>query len=190
MSADSGSPPSAPNRTKMTNSPSSLEVPGQLEPQRWTVPRHCRLLWRHRNRPVRSLGIAATAYDADISAIWLAQDHLNRHPSHKTTLHSPNPAAIQAITNLRPHTGQIFAREFCTTLTQIFSQLRRTSLQTRAPRSEAMLRARPSQRGKPFSYGITGRRIRWPTSPNPQRSLPSRLGKPDGTKRLNKHKPT
>ena len=37
---------------------------------------------------------------------------------------SPNPSAIQAITNLRPHAGQFHSREFCSTLTQILSVFR------------------------------------------------------------------
>ncbi|KAF8467036.1 hypothetical protein DFH94DRAFT_620613, partial [Russula ochroleuca] len=34
-------------------------------------------------------------------------------------IYSTNPAAIQAITNLRPHPGQSFSRDFCNTPTQI-----------------------------------------------------------------------
>jgi hypothetical protein len=82
---------------------------------------------------VRSLGVTATAFDAYmgslVSAICLAQDHLNCHPTHKITILSPNPAAIQAITNLRRHAGQFFAREFCNMRTQILSLFRHTMLQ-------------------------------------------------------------
>ena len=81
---------------------------------------------------VRNLGITATAHDADlgslVTAARLAQGRLNQHPTSKITTPSPNPAAIQAITNLRPHAGQLHSREFCNTLTQIFSLFRRTKL--------------------------------------------------------------
>jgi hypothetical protein len=45
---------------------------------------------------IETIQSAATAYDADISAICVAQDHLKRHPSHKITILSPNLAAIQS----------------------------------------------------------------------------------------------
>jgi hypothetical protein len=73
---------------------------------------------------VRNLGASATAFDADLaalsSAVSQAQLFLNEHPTPQITIYSTNPAAIQAITNLRPHAGQSFSREFCNTLTQIF----------------------------------------------------------------------
>jgi len=76
----------------------------------------------------RLLGTTATAFNADlgslVSAIRLAQNNLNRSPIKQITILSPNPSAIQAITNLRPHTGQFHSREFCSTLTQILSVFR------------------------------------------------------------------
>ena len=72
-----------------------------------------------------SLGATATDFDADLStlvtAINQAQLHLNLHPLPQITIFSTNPAAIQAITNLHPHSGQSFSRDFCTMLTQILS---------------------------------------------------------------------
>jgi hypothetical protein len=76
----------------------------------------------------RTLGTSATAFDADlrslVSAAHLAQNHLNRSPTKQITILSPSPLAIQAISNLRPHAGQFHSREFCSTLTQIFSVFR------------------------------------------------------------------
>ena len=73
----------------------------------------------------RHIGVTATVFDADLaalaSAILQAQLYLNTHPGTQVTIFSTNPAAIQAITNLRPHQGQPFSRDFCSTLTQIFS---------------------------------------------------------------------
>jgi hypothetical protein len=66
---------------------------------------------RHRNSPhYVNVGITATAFDADldslVSAIRLAQDHLNCSLTQNVIILSTNPAAIQAITNLQPHAGQ------------------------------------------------------------------------------------
>ena len=60
------------------------------------------------------IGVTATAFVADLdadlaalaSAILQAQLYLNTHPSTQVTVFSTNPAAIQAITNLRPHQHQ------------------------------------------------------------------------------------
>ena len=60
-----------------------------------------------------------------VSAAHLAQEHLNHYQTSKFTILSPNPAAIQAITNLRPHAGQFHSRDFCNTLAQVFSLFRR-----------------------------------------------------------------
>ena len=61
----------------------------------------------------RNLGITATAFNTDlgklVSAICLAQDLLNRNLTQNVIILSTNPAAIQAITNLRPHAGQFRA---------------------------------------------------------------------------------
>jgi hypothetical protein len=73
-------------------------------------------------------GTSATDFDADlcalVTAITLAQSHLNSHPAHQVTIYSINPVAIQAITNLRPHMGQSSSREFCSVLTNLFSSPR------------------------------------------------------------------
>jgi hypothetical protein len=94
----------------------------------------------------RTLGTSATAFDADlgslVSAARLAQSHLNCSPTTLITILSPNPSAIRAI--LRPHAGQFYAREFCSTLTQIFSVFRNTKVH---------LDWCPSQ-AKPKSVGI------------------------------------
>jgi hypothetical protein len=59
----------------------------------------------------RNLGITATAFNTDlgalVSAICLAQDHLNRNLTQSVIIFSTNPAAIQVITNLRA--GQFHA---------------------------------------------------------------------------------
>jgi hypothetical protein len=59
----------------------------------------------------RTLGVSATAFDADLGSLVLAarlaQSHLNRSPTTHITILSPIPSAIQAITNLRPHSGWI-----------------------------------------------------------------------------------
>ena len=82
----------------------------------------------------RHIGVTATAFDADLaalaSAILQAQLYLNTHPSTHVTIFSTNPAAIQAITNLRPHQGQSFSCDFYSTLTQIFSLSRSSASPT------------------------------------------------------------
>jgi hypothetical protein len=103
-----------------------------------------------------SLGVTTTAFDADsdigwlVSAICPAKDILNRNPAHKVTILSPNPATIQAITDLQPHAGQFFTHEFCNTLTQILplfriqtnqTPTRVVSLKACSPQAETMLRA-------------------------------------------------
>ncbi|KAH9984562.1 hypothetical protein BJV77DRAFT_1071981 [Russula vinacea] len=78
----------------------------------------------------RTLSNTATDFDADLCALTiaaaLAKNFLTLHPSHHVTIYSTNPAAIQAITNLRPHTGQFFALEFRSSLTEIFASSRTT----------------------------------------------------------------
>jgi Reverse transcriptase (RNA-dependent DNA polymerase) len=81
----------------------------------------------------RNFGFSATAFDADLvslaSAAFQAQLFLNQHPSTpQITIYSTNPAAIQAITNLRPHSGQSSSRDFCDTLTRILSSFRSTHI--------------------------------------------------------------
>jgi hypothetical protein len=81
---------------------------------------------------VRHLGATATDFDADLAALVTAvnqaQLSLNQHAFPQVTIFSTNPAAIQAITNLRPHMGQSFSRDFCSTLTQIFLAFRSTRI--------------------------------------------------------------
>ena len=76
------------------------------------------------NHTAHHLGVHATAFGADlaalVSAIGQAQLYINRHPATQVTIYATNPSAIQAITNLRPHLGQTFSRNFCSSLTQIF----------------------------------------------------------------------
>ena len=76
----------------------------------------------------RTLGTTATDFDADLCALATAamqvQQHVALHPNHQVTIYSTNPAAIQAITNLRPHAGQSFALEFSALLTQTFASSR------------------------------------------------------------------
>ena len=78
----------------------------------------------------RTLGNTATDFDADLCALTiaaaLAKNFLTLHPSHHVTIYSTNPAAIQAITNLRPPAGQFFALEFRSSLTEIFASSRTT----------------------------------------------------------------
>ncbi len=80
----------------------------------------------------RQLGFSATDFDADLcalaSAASQAQLHLNLNQVTNVTILATNPAAIQAITNLRPHPGQSFSRDFCSTLTQILSVFRNTRI--------------------------------------------------------------
>ncbi len=74
---------------------------------------------------VRQLGFSTTDFDTDLCALALvasqAQLYLNQNQVPNITILSTNPAVIQATTNLRPHLGQSFSREFCTMLTQILS---------------------------------------------------------------------
>jgi hypothetical protein len=76
----------------------------------------------------KSPGFSATDFDANLcalaSAANRAQLHLSQHHVLNSTIFSTNPAAIQAITNLCPHPGQPFSREFCTTPTQFLSIFR------------------------------------------------------------------
>ncbi|KAH9986951.1 hypothetical protein BJV77DRAFT_964986 [Russula vinacea] len=72
--------------------------------------------------------MTATDFDADLCTLATAamqvQQHVTLHPNHQVTIYSTNPAAIQAITNLRPHVGQSFALEFSALLTQTFASSR------------------------------------------------------------------
>ena len=81
---------------------------------------------------VRHLGATATDFDTDlatlVTAVNQAQLSLNQHAFPQVTIFSTNPAAIQAITNLCPHMGQSFSRDFCSTLTQIFLAFRSTRI--------------------------------------------------------------
>ena len=78
------------------------------------------------------LGATATDFNTDLAALVTAvnqaQLSLNQHAFPQVTIFSTNPAAIQAITNLRPHMGQSFSRDFCSTLTQIFLAFRSTRI--------------------------------------------------------------
>jgi hypothetical protein len=68
-----------------------------------------------------------------------AQLFLNQHPNTPQTIFATNPTAIQAITNLRPHPGQFFSREFCDMLTQIFSIFRNTRIKLEWSPSESSI---------------------------------------------------
>jgi hypothetical protein len=78
------------------------------------------------------LGFSATDFDTDLcaltSAASQAQLHLNQNRVTHITIFATNPAAIKAITNLCPHPGQSFSRDFCTMLTQTLSVFRNTRI--------------------------------------------------------------
>ena len=60
-------------------------------------------------------------------------------PNHHATIYSTNPAAIQAITNLRPHAGQSSALDFCNSLTQLFASSRTTRVKIEWCPSEVLI---------------------------------------------------
>ena len=83
---------------------------------------------RETNNSARQLGFSPTDFDTDLCALASTANQvqlfLNQNQVPHMTILSTNPAAIQAITNLHPHSRQSFSHKFYTMLTQILSAIK------------------------------------------------------------------